>query len=69
MEKQIPELEIVSLLKNAKGERTQKIDTEKEETYSAGTLDKVCSCESPSIGKSSGKCLRCGGKSQEEKSS
>jgi len=60
--KQIPELEIISLLKNAKGERTQKIETEKE-SYSAGTLDKICNCDEPSPGKSSGKCLKCGGKS------
>lgn len=62
--KQIPELEIVTLLKNANGERTEKLDSsnKKDETYRVGTLDKICNCDEPCFGKSSGKCMRCGGK-------
>jgi len=58
--KQIPELEIITLLKNANGQRTEKLDTEK--SFSAGTLDKICKCDEPAFGKSSHMCLRCGGK-------
>ena len=57
--KQIPELEITTLLKNANGQRTEKLETD---TLQSGTLNKICSCDEPAFGKSSGKCLKCGGK-------
>jgi len=41
--KQIPELEITHLLKNAKGERTQEINPDLQET----DPEKYCSCEKP----------------------
>ncbi len=65
--KQIPELEIINLLKNADGKRVEKIETNisdgSECDFSTrGTLDKICTCEEPAFGKQSGKCLKCGGK-------
>jgi len=57
--KQIPELEIITLLKNANGERTENLDTTE---FKSGTLDKICNCEKPSFGVASGMCLKCGGK-------
>ena len=60
--KQIPELEIINLLETAEKDRIQKIDTDKEDNLSAGTLDKICSCNNPVIGKMSHKCINCGGK-------
>ena len=42
--KQIPELEIVTLLKNANGERTETLETD---IFDAGTLDKICNCNDP----------------------
>jgi len=59
--KQIPELEIITLLKNVDGERTQKIESG---SSSAKALNKICTCENPHIGIASGKCLKCGGKQE-----
>jgi len=56
--KQIPELEIITLLKNANGQRTEKLNASE---FKAGTLDKICTCEEPCFGKASGMCLKCGG--------
>jgi hypothetical protein len=66
--KQIPELEIVSLLKSADGKRVQKINPESdtEPNLSKGTLDKVCDCDEPIYGKMSHKCMNCGGKEPDD---
>ena len=69
--KQIPELEITTLLKTTKGERTQKIESENPDGFegdvcSAGTLDKICDCDEPIYGKMSHKCVNCGGKDPDE---
>ena len=56
--KQIPELEIISLLKNADGQRVEKIQT----ATSFPELKEICTCDNPVYGKMSGKCVTCGGK-------
>jgi len=57
--KQIPELEIINLLKTADGDRIEQIQTFPEPK-------EICDCEDPIYGKMSGKCVSCGGKKPNE---
>ena len=58
--KQIPELEIINLLKTADGKRVEKIQTESN----MSDPKSKCICKEPRISLTSNTCLTCGGRKQ-----